>query len=232
MALVPRSLLVIGRRNSAGIVLGSTPGVVLHYLNMPAGGGASTPDKAALNSGTAVLDFRVKIAPTSWASGSLQGLMQQQGTAATSRWYFALLQTGTLFIKWWGGGAVEANHTSTVSASTIFAAGQIGWVRALVTITAGTTDFYTSIDDGGSWQSLGTQVTGGGTTALNNTTPPSVFTGADGAAVLAGKLYRSRLLIGGVSTLDMDFSAQVPGNGPWTAATGEVWTRTGTSAVV
>lgn len=245
----PRARLVLGGPSATdGLALGlnqpnqdvaglmiAPPVIVPHYLNIPAGGGAHTPDIAALNSGTATLDFRVKLAPNAWAPGGVyQALFAQVGTAATSRWLYAIEPAGSLFMKWWGAGAVQANHSSSVNPSTRFADGNPGWLRALVTVAAGTTDFYTSPPaDGVAWTPLGAQQTFGGTVALNNTTPPIVNTGTDNFAdVAAGKLYRSILIIGGVTVFDMDFSTATPGTGPWTASTGEVWTRQGTSVVV
>lgn len=196
-----------------------------NYLSFPSAGyNVFTPHTAAMNPGTATLDLRAKVALNNWVPGGNNILVSSWGSA--NQFLLYIDATGHIAAAWTNAAAVGQFPISTVV--TGLANGATKWIRALITITAGTCDFFTS-DDGVTWTPNGAQRTGLTTTAvIVPGTPAQLRDGDDdtSAGEWTGKFYRSMLIIGGVTISDMDFSLQTLGatNTTFVATTGETWT--------
>lgn len=201
-----------------------------HYLNVAFGGdGATTPDQAAFDSGSATVEIRVWAALNNWASGGGFQSLLAQGNGATGRWALWVVGDGTLRMQYWKAGGTGVGHISTVP--TGLANNATKWIKALLNPAVASTDFSMS-DDGSAFSPLGAQVTTSAA-AIQTVVAPSVETGSDVFNEnVIGKIFRSMLFIGGVKKLDMDFSNATPGAGPWVATTGETWTAKGSATVI
>lgn len=138
------------------------------YLSLPAtaGNDASTPDSAA-NSITGDIDIRVKVAPGSWANGTLQMLASKTANTPQRSWLFHLGASGGLGFSWSENG-VNYNGSSIANALP-FANGSVGWVRVTLQADDGAgrrvIRYYTS-NDGLSWTPIGFVNSAIGTTSL------------------------------------------------------------------
>lgn len=206
-----------------------------NYLNVPSGGGASTPHQAGLTVGANALDTRVQVAATTWASGTQMLINQYNDGTADDRWYFRLDGTGAMIADFVNAAGTHQNSgaSSTVPALGI-ADGSRVWLREVIDATAGSISHYWGTDGVG-W-TLINQNTSLTTTGMRSSgTPPVLAIGQTSAFadnLFVGKIYRTQVIVGGVTIIDMDWTTAALGNGTWTATTGEVWTRFGTSSVL
>ena len=175
-----------------------------NYLNVPTASGASTPDQAGLAAGTGSVDLRAELAPTSWASGAFQAIVNQYTSSggAGTRFWFGISPSGTLEYDFYNSVPSTISPISTVA--TGLSGGVSKGVRVLHNIAAGTADFYTS-PDFTTWTPLGTQITGLATTGMATTgTPPIVRIGTDAAFEhCPGQITKTLVIIGGSTILNM-----------------------------
>lgn len=207
-----------------------------NYLSIPtAGYHISTPHQAALNPGTNTIDLIAKVAMADWTPAGNSAFISKWG--AGDQFLFYMAGSGALNMAWTNAGGVGQFPAATVASG--IPDGTTKWVRALVTITAGTCDFYTG-DDGGVWTPSGTQRTGFTTTAvIVPGTPPDLRAGETSAGgaqwgAAGAKIYRAITIIGGVTISDIDFTAQRVGsvNTTFVANTGETWTIANSAVIV
>jgi hypothetical protein len=127
---------------------------------------------------------------------------------ANRLWRLGLTTTGAVRASWATGSATDL---SVVSSAAVPAAGGTDlWIRAVVTPTAGTVLFYTSVD-GSTWTQLGAPQAATGTGAVY--TPgalPYLVIGANAsggssgnaAEQFAGRFYEARLYVNGTLITD------------------------------
>lgn len=201
------------------------------YLNVPAGGGASTPDQAGFASGTSTYDLRAEVVATSWANAAYQTIMDYDSGGGADRWAFYINPTGFFehYFTNTSGSPFFANSTVAIP----FAAGATGGLRVVHAVAAGTMDFYTSTDFT-NWTALGSQVTGLNTTTMKVTgAGPVIRVGTDFLAEnFIGKIRRTQVIVAGSTLVDQDWTQAYNGVGTWVGGTGEVWTRVGTASVI
>lgn len=205
-----------------------------NYLNVPSGGGASTPHQAGLTVGAASLDVRIRCAADTWASGTQMLVCQNNDGTADDRWYFRLDATGAQIGDWINVAGAHQNSgaSSTVPALGIANASPV-WLRDVLDATAGSATHYWS-NDGSAWTQISQNATLTTTGMRSSGTPPILAVGQTSAFndnLFTGKIYRVMVLVGGATIIDMDWQTAALGNGPWVATTGETWTRFGTSTV-
>ena len=137
-----------------------------------AGSGAMRWSAAAI---TGDLDVRVRVLPTSWASGAVQVLAGRWASTGNQRsWWFGLSLAGSPVMTWTTDGAsgTQVQVASSVNATAFaasLAAGQPGWLRVTLDVDNGASGndvkFYTSTD-GATWTQLGTTRTTAGVTSV------------------------------------------------------------------
>lgn len=208
-----------------------------NYLNVPSGGGASTPHQAGLVIGASTVDLRARLSADTWAAAVAQTIIDSSDDGDTNaRFYFFITVTGTLEAGWYNAAAAaqDASTVATIGSLGI-ANGSPVWLRVVMAPSAGTFDFYWS-NDGAAWTQIGIQLTGYTTTGVNTGgTPPKVAVGQTSNftdRLLTGKVYRTTILVGAGTVINMDWTSATLGNGTWTSGTGEVWTRFGASSVL
>jgi hypothetical protein len=178
------------------------------HLLLPGAPGnyASTPDSKLLDI-TGDIDIRARLAADDWTTDGV----------VVSKWagfgtYFLAIRNGGLLQLSHDDGSVQHHTQSTAAAP--FAAGEIGWIRAVLDVNNEAKQwivtFFTS-HNGTTWTQLGAAVvTGGGVTEIDATTDP-LFIGQPAASVQAvtGKVYRVLIYngIGGTLVFDADFSS-------------------------
>lgn len=212
-----------------------------HYLDVPSGGGASTPDQPRLLPGGKVIDVRMKVAPDVWDTGTSWVLIDSSDWGNTNGRWMIYIYNDTSFHNrltavW--HNAANVNQVADIGdLSTLIGVtnGVAVWLRVVMDPTAGTFDFYSS-PDGAQWLQMASQQTGFTTTGVNATgTPPGVMLGqtsAFGGLPMVGKFYAAQVVIGTDRVLDVDWQKEPIGTGPWQGYTGETWTRAGTSTVI
>lgn len=217
----------------------TSAGGVITGLAVASGTGATTPEQSGLQSGSAQIDIRVKVALTDWLAsvgGVINvGLMDDSRSDATARWSFMLINN-QFFAYWQDSAANFQQGSSTVSMAGLFVNGQPVTLRTVLEPGLGTIAFYYSFDDGASWTQLGSTITGKSTVGLRTgaTVIPLALGRNDSGAnqfTAVGRFYRGQVLIAGTTLIDIDFGREPIGGGPWTATTGETWTAVSTAAV-
>lgn len=151
----------------AQIVGLSLPGATTDYL--------ITPDSATLDI-TGDIDLIWHGSLTTWAKGSMQGLISKYTTSNNQRSYgLSVSDVGRLYLTWTrdGLGATLTGVTSTAAIPT--ANGSPVWLRATLDVDNGaggnSVKFYTSAD-GATWTQLGSTVTTAGVTNIFAGTAP------------------------------------------------------------
>lgn len=141
----------------------------------------STPTNVAYN--VTDLDVRVCLTAVYSSAPAALGTMVARagGTDPNRSWWFYLNTNGTLGLAWCPTGSNASNIVvaSTANVNTVFADGTRAHLRATLDVDDGAghylAKFWTSVNNGASWQQLGTTITGGTATSL----PPSVSTYVD-----------------------------------------------------
>lgn len=178
------------------------PGILIRLPGAPGymanAGDTNGRRKYTAASITGDLDVRVKLAPSTWASGSNQNLAGKYGEVDGRRgWLFGLTGTGTLVFSWATGSGSGTFAQKFSSVAVGFNAGQPGWVRAVMDVNNGasghTVTFYTSTD-GTTWTVLGTPQTSGVVTSIydNITLQPDYTVGScdTGTGAGVGDIYQ------------------------------------------
>lgn len=116
------------------------------------------------------LDVRLRLKPTSWASGGLQVPMcKWASTGNQMSWWFGYTSTGLLCLTWTTSGAAGTQVQKFSTVVNGFTAGTEHWIRATLDVDNGASGsdlkFYTSVD-GITWTQLGTTVTTAGVTSI------------------------------------------------------------------
>lgn len=174
---------------------------------------------------TTDIDYRIKIASTSYTPSSNQMLVytyfERFGISGGAGYpYFQ-----------WNDGTNWLTSSSTTSLSSLFSAGQTIWLRMTFVANngAGGNDakFYYSTDDAATWTQLGSTVTKTGTSQFNSNVSKTLGFGAqDGNAyVYDGKIYKSKVYINGSLLYDIDTSVIKSGSDTtFKALTGQTMT--------
>ena len=174
---------------------------------------------------TTDIDYRIKIASTSYSPSSNQMLVytyfERFGISGGAGYpYFQ-----------WNDGTNWLTSNSTTSLSSLFSAGQTIWLRMTFVPNngAGGNDakFYYSTDDAATWTQLGSTVTKTGTSQFNSNVSKTLGFGAqDGNAyVYDGKIYKSKVYINGSLLYDIDTSVIKSGSDTtFKALTGQTMT--------
>lgn len=198
------------------------------FLSIPSFGyHINTPHTAAMNPGTSTIDMRVRASLSNWAIGGNQALMGCWGSYPTNAQYLLYMgASGNINIAWVDNAASGQFPAATVNLG--LPANSIKWIRGLITVTSGTCDFYTS-DDGANWTPSGTQITALSANPVQvPASPPTLRVAEDdlGASQFLGAVWRSTLIIGGVTVADVDFEQQPVNlaNTTLLGVTGETWT--------
>jgi hypothetical protein len=147
---------------------------------------------------------------------------------------FNLRASGVLRLSWStdGGSVNQVSSDSTVG--TGFTNGTTHWVRATLTVSSGTTTFYTS-PDGVSWTQLGATVVTGATSIFSSSATGNVGANTAGTADLySGLVHEARILngINGTIVAQPQFDIQPAGTTSFNDAQGRAWTINGTGAIV
>lgn len=163
------------------------------------------------------VELIARVALDDWTPASLQFILGKWTTTGDQRSYLLGVTTaGTLIVF---GSTTGTAATETFKGSTVavpFTDGQIGWVKAVIDVSAGaqyTVEFYTAADSSTEpvvWTQLGTTVTTAGAFSLF----PSIAE-VQQPSSLAGKVLRSiiRNGINGPAVLDLDFTSQITSGG-------------------
>lgn len=209
-------------------------------LGYPSVYSIETPFSVAMDAGSSTLDLRAKVSLVTLFNPSfnqtLLALWPFSGGTNVATFYIDT--SGILNVAYIDNTAAAHFPAANVFLASALVPQQIKWLRALITPSAGTCDFYTS-DDGSSWTSHGTQITGLGTNPIRagGVTPPNLSAANEGGGFVdrefPGRLYRTQLLVGGSMVSDMDWSGRTVGsnNTTYVASTGETWTTTGAAVV-
>lgn len=216
----------------------------VHYLSLPAASGAyaDTPNTAA-NNPVGDLDLQAAVALNSATPAAIGAIVGKWSSTATDQHYLLYVDTAGKLVAGWRSVSATKTATSTVAVGAGLTSKM--WVRATIQVNTPlngwTVNFYTAPDNNGSpgaWTQLGTTVTsasGGG--GLNQTGTKSVEIGSttNGTQnLLAGKVYRVRILSGvnGTAACDIDFQDDTSGATTSVASTGETWTLHGAASIV
>ena len=207
------------------------------YLSLPgtAGHYASTPDTAF---GTGNVDFRVKIAATSYAPVANNGLIVKDSGGAGGRsfiWRIAATTGVMTFFMSNDGNSLGAAVSSAAISTT---AGQDVYLRFTRVAADGKSNFYTSTD-GTTWTQSGSadQVMYAGVGLYDVGTELRIGQESGSAAPFSGKIYQAQIYntIGGTTPV-VDFNPQRDATTPTgtitSTTTSEVWTINGASSVV
>ncbi len=200
-------------------------------LNGVAGTYVSTPDSVAASI-TGDIDIRVKVALTDWTPAGYAALTYKLGAAGQRSFYFAVVAGVSGNLEF----AYSSNGTATVAATTTAGAsitdGATSWVRVTYNSSTGKVNFYKSAD-GGTWSSVGTEVTVAAGSIFNSTTPVTIGSGSAGTTDLVnGKIYEAQIYNGIDGTLAVDFDAsRYAGGTTLTGSTGETWTLNGSAVI-
>lgn len=211
------------------------------YLSLPgaAANYATTPSTSALQI-TGDITIDAHIALPSWsAPGGTMDLVSKSGNnvVATDSYSLIIGATGILNLGF-SDGTSQHSANATVSAGTVFSAGQAGWVRATRKQSTGILQFYTS-PDGVTWTQLGANVTLSLGTAIQ-AGPDALGIGAASTGVfpMTGAYYEARIYNGyqgtGTLVLDANFTLKAFGANSFTEAStnAATVTITGVSAIV
>lgn len=146
-------------------------GLVCNGMNITAGVGAWIPDTGQFNA-TNLLDLRMRVTLVPfWTqyTGSSSILMSQWNATANQRgfeWFLTAAGTGRMGFNYSTTGADFPTVTSSVAVQTALSSfpneGTYQWIRVTFDRTGGTVQikFWTSVDDGVTWDQLGTTQTG------------------------------------------------------------------------
>jgi hypothetical protein len=193
------------------------------------GSGFDTPSATA-NQITGDIDIRVQASLVSWTPAAINVFCSRvlTGTTSADSYEFWISTSGVLQLLT-VSGTTSTNVASSVAVG--FAAGTTNWVRVTWQQSSGFVNFYTS-SDGVTWTQNGT-ANRAGTTSATNAGSRILRVGArtEGSFPLNGTIYRTQIYNGINGTLAVDFNPTLYTSGAtYTAATGEVWTITGSNA--
>lgn len=127
------------------------------YLSLPGTSGnfASTPDSASLDI-TGDIDLRVVVGVDDWFQSG--PLIQKRASGQVS-YEFALNPAGFLLLALSGDGSIETQHTSDVSLEDSVSSFDRRGLRVTWRASDGRVQFFTSDDDGATWDQLGSNRT-------------------------------------------------------------------------
>lgn len=149
----------------------------------------SQTQPAALTNGD--LDLRVKIAADDWTPAVTGQILSRFGSGGDRLFRFGLGSNGALSFDWTTDGSTIQTVAISTAVNTL-TNGVAAWVRVTLDIDNGSGQheikFYTSANDGATWNQLGSTITRAGTT--------SIFTGGTGVWEIGGRGGSAELLAG------------------------------------
>jgi len=194
----------------------------------------STPDSVAASI-TGDIDIHVNASADDWTPAAISILISKDVDSGNQRsWFFAINTDGTLRFSRYTSGATASGANGSSTSATGFTNGTTNWVRCTYATATGNLNFFTSSDDGETWDALGTEVTITDGNIFDGTATVDIGTNFDHTANrLTGKVARARIHNGIAGTLAVDFdpSKAVVNTTTFTSDTGEVWTANGDAFV-
>jgi hypothetical protein len=196
------------------------PGISGNYI--------STPTSTALDI-TGDIDVRCQLSLASWAPSRSSTLVTKYQTIGQYSWQLWLTAGNQLSFGITSDGSTLVNTGTSVQPSTVFSAGQTGWVRVTRQQSNGTTLYYTSFD-GATWTQLGASTTlAAGSAIFNGTSEVEIGSYANGTVnQLIGNIYRAQIYSGIAGTLELDanFNAKAVGQNSFTESSSNAATIT------
>lgn len=179
-------------------------------LDGTTGNYAKAVDSAALSI-VGDIEFRAKIAPTTWTPGATMNVVNKWDPSGGNgkSYIFGILSSGKVFLYWNDIGGTS--HFPDSGTAVGFSANQAKWIRGTLDVdngaTGNTVTFYTS-DDGVTWVALGSPVvTAGVTTILDAAAAVEIGSQDHGSSGnYAGKIFRAQIYNGIAGTLVADFN--------------------------
>jgi len=225
-----RSLTNFGFSTSSG---GSTQLANYLQVNGVQGNYATTPDSAA-TSITGDIELQWFGSLVDWTPAASQVLLSKWDSAGSAFTYQLYITTDGKFNFDTRIAAATVTLASTSALSVVD--GQIIGLRATRVSATGQTDLFTSLNNGLTWNSVGSAVLTSGAMTDNAS---RVIVGANdetspGNFPMNGRIFRARILSTiGSATAVADFNPNVaPANvRAFTASTGEVWTLVGSATL-
>lgn len=172
---------MMATRNLPDEITGKASGTALK-VSTTAGNYASAPYVAGLAIAGSI-DVRWFGSMDDWAqAGNYNALVSryEDGTGNVG-WLFASTPGGLLRLSWSEDGTTGTQTTASTTVAPGFADGAFGGLRVTMTASTGAVSFYTSSDDGATWDLLET-IAGAGATSLYSLAPNS--------PLMVGQLYK------------------------------------------
>lgn len=196
----------------------SLPGTAAHYSNVPYV--ASQPVSV-----TGDFEIRIKFSANDYSSGGSAQVLVANGTSLAPTGggiFLSLDSTGLPVLGWSNGSAWQSETASANIEASGHANGKVIVLRARLDADNGaagrTVTFDTSVDDGVTWQPLGTPKTTAGTTAGPVATTANLVIGADIFTNnrLTGNIYRVEIAdgwigAGGETVVDVNYTSSAQG---------------------
>lgn len=189
---------------------GDTPNADALVLTGAVGNYAKAIDSAALSI-VGDIEFRAKVAMTSWVPGSNVNIINKWDPAGGNgkSYIFGILSSGKINLYWNDIGGTS--HFPDSGTAVGFAPGQTKWIRATLDVDNGaggnTTTFYTS-DDGVTWVQLGSPVIAAGVTTILDSAAAVEIGSQDHGTTgnFNGKIFRAQILgsLGGAAVADFN----------------------------
>lgn len=198
------------------------------WLPEVAGNYFSTPDSVAASI-AGVIEARIKCSSPNWNYASIQTILGK-GTSGIDLAYRIVLSSGSLIFQYTTDGTTNKTAVSSALVSTVFSAGQVGWIKVTYNPTTGKTNFYTSPDDA-TYTPLGTEQTIASGAIYDSARGITLGVQFDGTNLFPGTIYRAQIYNGIDGTLAVDFDpSRWTSGSTFTAATGETWTINSTGS--
>ncbi len=140
----------------------------------------------------AALDVRVKFSIDDYANNGEGLLLSKFGAAGNRSWALGLYSSGTPYLWWSEDGTVLSSPTTATAA--LPTAGTVIYLRATIDSATDELIFYTSSDEGDTWDQLGSTVTVSLTGIFNSTA--DLHINGRGTAQWNGKFYHGEVLDG------------------------------------
>jgi hypothetical protein len=202
----------------------SLPGTAGHY--------ASTPAPASMAARTGDIDVRWVGALDDWVKGTQEVVLSHWLGTGNQRDFALVMASGYIFLYHSPDGTTQyLTRQSTVVVP--FADGEVGGIRATLDVDNGATGhtftFYTSSDDGVTWDALGSPVVVAGvTTTYGASTTYLSIGGLNSAASypIAGTVHHAEVYEAGTLVANPDFTRGTIGKD----GIGNIWTINGASS--
>ncbi len=203
----------------------------------------SCPDDAGF-AGAGALDVRVAVALDDWTPAAAQVLMGQFGAGGARSWAVYIDTTGYLALNTSTDGTAVVGRNSGAVVSGVN--GQVMCVRVTWDNSSGTTTYYikrttaarcvADCQSDNGWTQLGTPDTGVTHSLFNSAAVIAVGSDSTGVSPVDGEVYyaQAAVTVGGTPECTFwpaDAASAVATSWVSSAASGETWTKTGSSTV-